>query len=289
MQASMPRLRSSLLFWTVLILGFGIGGSLAYVYSGIYDISATKQHTRLVYWVLTTARRQSIKAHAAGEAPPPDLTDPDLVPAGLILFDRHCLQCHGAPGIAPGAIGLGMTPSPPNFAQMGRDLPAAEMYWAISNGIKLTGMPAWELRLSERERWAIVAFLKHSPTLTPAEYQEQRDRLVSAGAGGATPHDADGRWEPEGAAERGRVAIQQYACTTCHVIPGIRGPEAQVGPPLGGVGKQLYLAGVLVHKPAQMIEWLRNPQKIKPLSAMPDLGVTDRDARDIAAYLYSLR
>src|SRR5690349_73062 len=106
----MSRSRSSLLFWTVLFLALGAGGSLAYIYSGIYDISATKQHTRLVYWVLTTARRQSIKTHAAGEASPPDLADADLVSAGLVLFDQHCSQCHGAPGIAPGAIGLGMMP-----------------------------------------------------------------------------------------------------------------------------------------------------------------------------------
>ncbi|RDI58018.1 c-type cytochrome [Microvirga subterranea] len=285
----MSRSRSSLLFWTVLFLAFGAGGSLAYIYSGIYDISATKQHTRLVYWVMSTARRQSIKTHAAGDVLPPDVADANLVSAGLVLFDRHCSQCHGAPGIAPGPIGLGMAPSPPNFAQMGRDLPAEEMYWAISNGIKLTGMPAWAFRLSERERWALVAFLKRSTALTPADYRAQRDRLASAGVGEATSRDSGGRWEPDGAAERGRVAIQQYACATCHVIPGIRGADAQVGPSLEGIAERLYIAGNLTNTPAHMVEWLRDPQKINPLSAMPDLGVTERDARDIAAYLYSLR
>jgi cytochrome c2 len=89
--------------------------------------------------------------------------------------------------------------------------------------------------------------------------------------------------------QRGRVAIQQYACPTCHEIPGIRGPEAQVGPPLDGIAERIYLAGVLLNTPAHMIEWLRHPQEVKPLSAMPDLGVTERDARDIATYLYTLR
>lgn len=262
---------------------------LAYIYSGVYDISATKQHTSLVYWILSTARRQSLQTHASGSPPPLELTDANLIASGLTLFEQHCRQCHGAPGIAPGAIGLGMNPSPPNFAQMGRDLTASELYWSVSNGIKLTGMPAWKHRLSERERWAIVAFVKNSPTLSPAEYLKQRDHLTSAGAGEVADQSAEVTWEPEGAVQRGRVAIQQYACPTCHIIPGIRGPDAQVGPPLDGIAEQVYLAGVLLNNPTHMIEWLRNPQKVKPLSAMPDLGVTQRDARDIAAYLYTLR
>jgi mono/diheme cytochrome c family protein len=284
----MPRLPLSFLFWGLLLLVSGIGGSLAYIYSGVYDISATKQHTPLIYWALSTARRQSIQAHATEEAPP-DLASADLVAPGLPLFERHCLQCHGAPGIAPDEIGLGMMPSPPNFAQMGRDLPAAEIYWAVSNGIKLTGMPAWKHRLSERERWAVVAFLKISPSLSPAEYQEQRARLASARVGESKAQNSEVRWEPDGAAQRGLVTIQQYACPTCHVIPGVRGPDAQVGPPLGGIASQIYVAGALLNTPAHMIEWLRNPQQIKPRSAMPNLGVTEQDARDIAAYLYSLR
>jgi len=284
----MPRSPLSLVLWAVLLLGAGSSGLLAYIYSGVYDISATKQHTALVYWILSTARCQSVQAHASGSPPPLDLTSADHIASGLALFEQHCRQCHGAPGIAPDAAGLGMNPSPPNFAQMGRDLEASELYWSISNGIKLTGMPAWEHRLSEHERWAIVAFLKSSPAVSPAEYLEQSSRLTSAGKRGTADQTPDAPWQPEGAAQRGRAAIQQYACSTCHVIPGIRGPDAQVGPALRGIAEQLYLAGVLLNTPTHMVEWLRHPQMVKPLSAMPDLGVTEHDARDIAAYLYTL-
>ncbi|WP_414474518.1 c-type cytochrome [Microvirga sp. M2] len=237
---------------------------------------------------MSTARRQSIKAHTAGESPP-DLADADVRARGLLLFDRHCRQCHGAPGVAPDAIGLGMNPSPPNFAQMGRDLPAPEIYRAVSNGIKLTGMPAWEFRLNESERWAIVALLNSSPALAPAEYQERRARLLSATLEETTPRSPEVFWKPEDAVRRGQVAIQQYACPACHVILGIRGPDAQVGPPLEGLAARIYPAGVLLNTPANMITWLRNPQEVKPLSAIPNLGVSERDARDIAAYLYTLR
>ena len=104
-----------------------------------------------------------------------------------------------------------------------------------------------------------------------------------------TPHDPEARRLTGGDIERGRVAIRQYACQTCHVVPGVIGAEALVGPPLNGIASRRYLAGVLTNTPDHMIEWLRNPQEIDPLSAMPDVDVTERDARDIAAYLYTLR
>ena len=284
----MPRSFCSYAFWAVLVSVCAGGGVLAYIYSGVYDISAVRQHTPPIYWALTTARRQSIRAHSVGEAVPSDLADADVVSAGLTLFERHCTQCHGAPGIAPNDFALGMMPAPPNFAQMGREMSAPELHWAITNGIKLTGMPAWKNRLTERERWAIVAFLNNSSALAPARYRELRSRLAASSAEPG-PRDTEAAWAPEGAAQRGRTTIQQYACATCHVIPGIRGSDTQVGPPLDGIATRVYLAGILTNTPGNMIEWLRHPQQIKPLSAMPNLGVTERDARDIAAYLYLLR
>jgi cytochrome c2 len=90
-------------------------------------------------------------------------------------------------------------------------------------------------------------------------------------------------------AARGAQAINQYACVTCHEIPGIVGANAPVGPPLAGVASRLMLGGVLPNSPENMVQWLRAPQKFAPRTAMPDLGVTERDARDIAAYLATLR
>jgi cytochrome c1 len=69
----------------------------------------------------------------------------------------------------------------------------------------------------------------------------------------------------------------------------ITGPEARVGPPLTGVGSRLMLGGVLPNTPENMVRWIRAPQQHSPLTAMPDLGVTERDAVDIAAYLAKLK
>ena len=104
-----------------------------------------------------------------------------------------------------------------------------------------------------------------------------------------TPHDREAQTVTGGDVDRGRVAIRQYGCQTCHVIPGVTGADALVGPPLNGIASRAYIGGVLSNSSDHMILWLRDPQAFEPLSAMPALGLTDDDARDIAAYLYTLR
>lgn len=89
--------------------------------------------------------------------------------------------------------------------------------------------------------------------------------------------------------ERGRSALRAYGCGSCHSIPGVRGANALVGPPLGGVAQRAYIAGVLPNTPNNLVQWIKAPRDVDPKTAMPNLGVADRDARDMAGYLYSLR
>ncbi len=102
----------------------------------------------------------------------------------------------------------------------------------------------------------------------------------------------DAQWAAEmtgGSVPRGREAIRSYGCISCHSIPGVTGAHARVGPPLDGIASRSYIAGVLSNTPDHLIEWLRNPPGIDPKTAMPNMKVTERDARDIAAYLYTLK
>lgn len=92
-----------------------------------------------------------------------------------------------------------------------------------------------------------------------------------------------------GDAGRGRQIVKAYGCTACHAIPGVPGPDARVGPPLRGIATRAFIAGVLPNQPANMIRWIRAPQAVDPRTAMPDMGVSERDGRDIAGYLYTLR
>jgi cytochrome c2 len=89
-----------------------------------------------------------------------------------------------------------------------------------------------------------------------------------------------------GVVTRGADAVQRFGCGACHAIPGIPGARGQVGPPLAGVGGRAYIAGVLTNTPDHMVQWIVNPPAVDSLTAMPNLGVTAGEARDIAAYLY---
>jgi cytochrome c len=92
-----------------------------------------------------------------------------------------------------------------------------------------------------------------------------------------------------GDAARGRVQIVSYGCGSCHMIPGITGASGMVGPPLTSWSERRIIAGEVPNTPANLITWITVPQSIEPGVAMPNLGVSDGQARDIAAYLYSLK
>ncbi|CAN5360558.1 c-type cytochrome [soil metagenome] len=89
--------------------------------------------------------------------------------------------------------------------------------------------------------------------------------------------------------DRGRDAIHAYGCATCHTIPGIRGADGLVGPPLEKIAIRVYLAGRITNTPDNMQRWIRFPREVDPETAMPQLEMSEQDGRDITAYLYTLR
>ncbi len=88
--------------------------------------------------------------------------------------------------------------------------------------------------------------------------------------------------------ERGRMAIVRYGCVACHTIPGIANPGSNVGPPLDKIARRAYIGGMLPNTPTEMVRWLRDPPRIDPRTAMPDMSISEAEAKDIAAYLYTL-
>ena len=262
------------------LVAIALAGVGALFHFGVYDISATNPHLAPTHWLLDAGMRRSVKRHAAHIAVP-DVDHTPIRGRGLALFRRHCVQCHGAPGVAPDAFALGMSPVASNLALTARDWPANEIFWVVKEGIKMTGMPAWKHRLADDDLWAIVAFVRELPALSPVAYRALASATLAEAADPSSPTLGD--------PERGRQAIHQYACSTCHRIPGIVGANAPVGPPLDAMATRGLIAGAYPNTTDNMVRWLRSPQSLSPASAMPDLGVSDRDARDIAAYLAALR
>lgn len=93
----------------------------------------------------------------------------------------------------------------------------------------------------------------------------------------------------DGSPWQGRQLIIDYGCSACHRIPGVRTIGGSVGPNLDGFGRQSYIAGHWPNRPDTLTRWLRDPTALDPDTAMPGLGISAPEARDMAAYLYTLR
>jgi len=263
------------------------GSALAFVESGVYDLAAAKPHTKPVEWTLQTVKDRAVRLHSQG-IQAPALASDRMVAEGFVFFRKDCEACHGAPGIANQQLGRGINPKPPPLELAASRWSDAELYWIISEGLKMSGMPSFAPPLSDGERWAIVAFLRRLSRLSPAEYRnlsQAADQGAAPGNFGANDAAGFARLHAASAA-RGRGLVTRYGCTSCHTIPGTG--RGLVGPPLTAFAERQYIGGILVNLPSNAIAWIANPKQYKPGTAMPNLGVPERDAADIAAYLYTL-
>ena len=276
----------------IVVLGLGLLAAAAggwVIWRGVYDISATNQHTDPVFRVLDYAMRRSVQSRLGKVEAPPNLRDAGRVRAGALIYRDQCVQCHGAPGVAPEPLAFGLTPAPANLLAAGRTWIPGEIFWVVKHGIKMTGMPAWVYRLSDDEVWDVVAFVRAMPLMAPRDYAQLAASLPPPGSASVVskPSSDDGPLRP-GGVDAGKRATERYLCVTCHVIPGFVSAQHHVGPPLDGMGKRGFIAGVLPNSQENMVRFLLDPKQVDPDTAMPALGLSEQDARDIAAYLATL-
>jgi cytochrome c2 len=114
-------------------------------------------------------------------------------------------------------------------------------------------------------------------------------RVIAAALGLALAACGEPQSAPPGDPERGRLLLRQFGCGDCHAIPGVAVANGTVGPPLAGIARRVYLGGVLANTPENMARFIRAPQEADPRTVMPDLQVGESHARDMVAYLYTLR
>ena len=88
---------------------------------------------------------------------------------------------------------------------------------------------------------------------------------------------------------KGGDLILAVGCGSCHVVPGIVDANGLVGPPLDHMGRRQYVAGVLRNTPENLVHWIQHPQQVVPGNAMPEMGISEEEARQMAAYLYTLQ
>ena len=174
----MSRLVWLLLGAAAALAALGAAGLLV-VETGAFDARASTPHDPLTAWATHTAMIHAMRSGAAGVAAPAGFT-PAQTLEGVRVYDRDCVSCHGGPGVARAPWVQGMNPSPPYLLDASRRWTRSELYWIVSNGVKMTGMPAWGASESAEKIWDTVAFLEVLPDLKPVDYQRLHARDAAA-------------------------------------------------------------------------------------------------------------
>jgi mono/diheme cytochrome c family protein len=173
MLSNRQRLIAKTAVFTLLAAGAGGGAAgLALLYGGWYNIGATAQHFPFVYTVLEEGMKYSVRNHAQDvKLPSAGLGGEQQLRLGARVYRDKCAQCHGGPGFAQSTIGMSMQPIPGPLVDATQRWEPRELYWVTKNGIKMSGMPAWEYHLREDELWAVVAFVTTLPAMSAQDYR----------------------------------------------------------------------------------------------------------------------
>ncbi len=158
--------------------------------NGLYDVTASGQHSPLLAEVIHGTFLHAVARNAKAVQAPASFSKEQVL-SGFRIYTERCEACHGGPGVPRDRWVSGMNPTPPYLVDASSRFNASELYWIVSNGVKMTGMPAWGVSRPKQEIWDVVAFLKAMPSIPPGRYQEVRDRLKKAPRSAAP--------EPEGA------------------------------------------------------------------------------------------
>jgi mono/diheme cytochrome c family protein len=164
-------------------------GAVAFVKSGLFNVGASKPHTKLAEWLTHETMIHSVRRHASGIAAPPNATA-QQVRAGFCLYETHCVACHGAAAVARDQWVSGLEPSPPYLLDATSRFTPAELFWIAKNGIKMTGMPSWRDSLTDRDIWNVVAWIEASTRLPPQTYARWSSATWCAPAIGLSPAPA---------------------------------------------------------------------------------------------------
>jgi mono/diheme cytochrome c family protein len=148
-------------------------GAWTYVKSGLYNVGASKPHTKFTEWLTHETMIHSVRSHAKGILAPQSATT-DQVVRGFCTYETHCVACHGAAAVARQHWVSGLEPQPPYLLDATHVWKPRELFWIVKNGIKMTGMPAWRDSLTDGQIWDVVAWLEATGQLQPQTYVRWR-------------------------------------------------------------------------------------------------------------------
>ncbi len=253
------------LFIALALLAAAGAFAVLVAWSGVFRIAASSGHWPITDWFLHFAMRHSVDTWSSGIEVPDDLDDPALVLKGAGHYESGCAPCHGTPGGRPSLVARQMTPRPPYLPPEIPGWEPEELFWIVKHGVKFTGMPAWPARTRDDEVWAMVAFLRRLPDMTPDEY-----------AGLAHGPVADGASDAAGRLRRldDPIGPLLESCARCHGLEG-RGRGTGAFPKLADQS-EVYLAAAL----EAYAQGTRFSGVMQPIAA----GLTREQMRALAAH-----
>jgi hypothetical protein len=143
-----------------------------YFFGGFYDVAATASEPEFVASLLRRIRIASVEHHAV-EKPPISMDDQAMIERGARAYAvRGCTNCHGGPGVMWAKFAEGLRPDLTDLKDVANELDPAQIFRAVRNGIRMTGMPGFSLiKVSDQELWTIAAFVKRLPSVSEDDYK----------------------------------------------------------------------------------------------------------------------
>ncbi|APR39620.1 c-type cytochrome [Paraburkholderia sp. SOS3] len=154
----------------VALLVLSAVAAIAFVYSGIYDVSASSKDNPAVAWLLHRTYEASLHRHGGKDLPPGDLMSLENIRAGARMYDSTCALCHGAPDRPLSAVGQGIEPSAPRLLAASRRNKPPLMFWVIKHGVDMTAMPSFGKTQTDATIWQLAAFLYDARGITKDRY-----------------------------------------------------------------------------------------------------------------------
>ena len=154
------------------IVATGLGGIIlaaAVLEFGLFNVAASTAHLPEVTWFVHRVMIHSVQHRARGISAPASVA-PSEVAAGYCEYRAHCQMCHGGPGVARDKWANGVNPPPPYLVDSRARWTTNQLYWIVSNGVKMTAMPAWSASMSNRQIWSVVSFVETAPKLSAGTY-----------------------------------------------------------------------------------------------------------------------
>ncbi|MFP3569082.1 c-type cytochrome [Paraburkholderia sp. SIMBA_030] len=146
------------------------GAGFAFMYSGVYDVSASSKDNPIVAKMLHGTYEASLHRRAGSDVAPGDLLSLENIRAGARMYDVSCALCHGAPDRPLSAIGHGIQPAAPSLLSADRRNKPVLMFWTIKHGVNMTAMPSFGTTQSDQAIWQAAAFIYAERGISKEKY-----------------------------------------------------------------------------------------------------------------------